>query len=551
MFDDLMSFAQGIPWLFVAIGVILFIVIVALLVRARYKIAKPDEALVISGGGKGMKIYQSGGAFVGPFSRHQFFPLGVMTVRSDDQAAMSKTLVPVIVQWTAQLRADSENEAALQKAVLGFASHGTNVSQIQDSLVRTLDGEIRAVVATMTPEEVVQDKEGFSSKVTSGVTERMTELGFKLVSLNIAEVSDKGGHYANLAAADRESKRREAETLTANANQEIAVAQARADQISESAQLDKQLTVAEKARDVALRQAGFDQETAAAQGQVTVVRAQQEQAAANAQQQVAVTEAETARKKIEIEAQSQARKVEIDAQAAATVQKTNATAKAEAAAIEAKGESDAIALKTQAQAEQIRQQGQAEADAAKARGEAEGAAILAVGQAEAERERLMADALAANEGANMQLRLAEIESTMRVTIATKSAEAVGSIGEKVTIVDMGAGSREGGGGVLTNLLKDLPGLMQQGDLQSQLLGGAPLGAMIGSLVAGLRGDQQGAGMPLGLRPQPHQSAGSEADAAKAPAEVAKPEVPVGDVVAEPGSSALSTDDAKPGKRSRE
>ena len=381
------------------------------------------------------------------------------------------------------------------------------------------------------------------------------------------------------SAADREEKRQTAATLTASADQAINVSKAESEQVSEMAVLDKQQAVAEKNRDVQLKQAGFDRETAAAQGEVTVVRAQQEKAAATAQQEVAVTKAETDRKTVEIQAQSSARKNEIDAEAAGTVAKTQASAAAEAVKIEAQGKANAIQITTTAEADQVRAQGQAEADATEAKGKAEAAAILALGQSEAERERLMADALAANNGANLQVRIAEIESTMRITIATETAKVVGNIGEKVTIVDMGAGSREGGGNVLSEFLGDLPKLMQQGDLQSQLLGGAPLGAMLGSLVAGLRGEQAGGGVPLGLRNQPaskpaadkHEPATQSqvpalGDVASAPASaskvgattlaaaatttaLAKPadsEVPADDLVVEPGSKGSFVDDAVEG-----
>jgi len=547
IFAWLQGLFEGSAIIVVVIVVVAILVVGFIIFKLGYRITDADEALVITGGKKGPRIIKSGGAYVSFLRKSERFPLSNMTIQSDDYETQTSTKVPIVVKWTAQIRPDTKTEGALDKAIVGYIGNGPD--DTQRSLKLTLDGEIRQVVATLTPDEVLTKKDEFSSQVTTNVAPKMLELGFELVSLNIAEVSDKNNYYSNSAAEDREEKRRSAEILTATAQKAINVSRAESEQVSETAMLDKQLVVAEKGRDVALRQAEFDQETAAAQGQVTVVRAQQEQAAAIAQQEVSVTQADTARKTLEIEAQSSARKSEIDAQAAGTVAKTQASAAAEAVKIEAQGKADAIQITTTAEADQVRARGQAEADAAKAKGEAEAAAILALGQAEAERERLMAEALAANDGANLQVRFAEIESSMRITIATETAKVVGNIGEKVTIVDMGAGSREGGGSVLTNLLGDLPRLMQQGDLQSQLLGGVPLGALLGSLVAGVRGEQQGTGMPLGLRnvpadkPTVDESKSATRSQVGSPAEPVDLEAPAADFVAEPGSEGSFADDA--------
>jgi len=509
----LQGFFQGATWIVVLVIVAAVLVVGFIVFKIGHRVVEANEALVVTGGKKGMQIYTSGGAYVSFLRKSAKFSLGNMTVRSDDQETQTSTKVMIVVKWTAQLRPDTTTEGALEKAIRGFIGY-RGEDDIKESLKHTLDGEIRQVVATLTPDEVITSKEEFSTQVTTNVAKKMTDLGFELVSLNIAEVSDNNGYYENLSAEDRESKRRNAETLTAQANKEIAVAQAEADQVAETATLQKQMVVAEKGREVALRQAEIDQETANATGKVTVVRAQQEKEAALAQREVAITQADTERQTIEIQAQSAARQSEIEAEAAATVAKAEAAAAAETATIKAKGESDAITLRTNADAEQVRQRGQAEADAARAKGEADAAAILAIGTAEAERERLMAEALAANEGANLTIRLAEIESEMRIKISTETATAMGSIGEKVTIIDMG-GNSSGEGGVLTDFLGQLPAALQKADLTSTLINGVPLGAALSSLIGGFRGGPQATKLPVGL----HSDSEKPADKPEAPAPV--------------------------------
>jgi flotillin len=508
-----MDVVQGI----IVVPIVLIVLIVAaLFVKSRYKVTTAGSALVVSGG-KNLRVLPGGGAFVSPLHKHQLFSLEVMTVQSEDQETQTKTLVPVIVKWTAQLRADTETEGALTRAVTGFANY--TPAQISNSLQQTLDGEVRAVVATMTPEQVVQDKDDFATKVKSGVVERMTELGFILVSLNIAEVTDDHGHYHNLAALDRETRRREAETLTAQASQQVAVAQAKADEGSREAELNRDLAVAEKTREVTLRQAAIKVETDEAQanadiagqlqtelrkqelatreGQVEVVREQQREAAAAARRNVEVTEAQTAKERDEIAAASKARQEEIEAQAAAVVAKATAEGEAQANAALAKGEAEAaiaraegeaasIAKTTEARTDEIRRTGLAQAEVTKAQGEAEAEAALAKGTAEAKVQSLMAEALAANNGANLQVSLAEIQRDTTVKVYTTVGEAMGRIGEHATFIDMGSGSN-GGGDLFTKVLGNVPELLKQLNVKSMALNGTPFGESVGSVVSAISG----------------------------------------------------------------
>lgn len=513
--DTILNFIQSIIWL-LAIGAIA--VGGYLYWRFRYKIANADEVLVITGG-KGLKTYVAGGAFVGPRRKYQMFPLGVMTVSSDDQETHSSTLVPVTVVWTAQLRVDTSSPESLSNAVEGFSSY-KNVSAIESSLKQTLDGEVRAVIATLTPEEVVRDKTKFKEDVENNVAQRMKELGFKLISLNISTVRDDHGHYENLAAEDREEKRKTAERLTADANKEVAVAQAAADEASAAAAQQRDLAIAEQQRDLQLRRSAIQVETdqaqadadvagelrreernkelAARRGEVQVIEEQQRNATARARREVELTDAETALKRTEIEAEARkrqdeinaeadAREAEIAADAAAKVAKLEAEGKAGAEIARAQGEADAMNRRAEAEADKTRKTGLAEADVRREQGLADADAIRARGEAEAEAQRLMAEALAANDEANLRVTLAEIERDTRITISTNLGQIMASMGENATFVDMGGSGSSGDGDLFSRVLGNLPELFAKLDVKSEALHGAPFGAMFGSTIKDVLG----------------------------------------------------------------
>ncbi len=518
MLDSIFSFIQGA---FLLVAIVVVAVVGLVFARARYKIPNADQALVITGSKKkGMRVLPGSGSFVSPWQKHQFFPLGVMTVRSDDQETQSSTLVPVIVQWTAQLRADVDTEGALVKAARGFSSYEGD--SIKDSLKQTLDGEVRAVIAKMTPEDVVRDKVGFSTQVSEGVDQRMKDLGFELVSLNIADVYDKNDYYKNASAEDRENQREKAEKLTAAADKEVSVARASADEASKGAEQKRDLALVEQQRELKLRRADIqaetdqaeanaaiagelqrelrNQELAARKGEVEVVKEKQLQTAAVARRDVELTNAETTKQRQAVEAQAakeqaeiaaaaEARQAEIAAEAQANVARRYASGEAEAAVARATGEAEALTRTADAEANKVRKTGLAKAEVDRAQGEAEAAAIRAKGEAEAEVQRLMAEALAANDGANLRVTLAKIERDTRITVSTNVGQVMAHIGENATFIDMGGSNGSSDGDLLTSILGRVPELLKKLDVKSEALNGTPFGTALGSVVSSIRGDE--------------------------------------------------------------
>ena len=83
---------------------ILAIVAIILLAKHMYKIADVDKVLIVNGGKKPRYI-TSGGAFIIPIIRKaDFFDLCMLTVRAPQDEIMTSTAVPVLVDWTAQIR---------------------------------------------------------------------------------------------------------------------------------------------------------------------------------------------------------------------------------------------------------------------------------------------------------------------------------------------------------------------------------------------------------------------------------------------------------------
>ena len=163
-----------------------------------YKVADVDKALIITGG-KEPKIKVSGGSFVIPiFRKASYFDLCMLTVPTDGDEIKTKTSVPIIVDWTAQIRPNTKDLDVLKKAIVSFKERGQR--GIIEDVKLTLMGSVRSVVASMTPEQVQNDKETFKEAIVESVSDELTDMGLELVSLNIQDITDKYGYYDDIAA---------------------------------------------------------------------------------------------------------------------------------------------------------------------------------------------------------------------------------------------------------------------------------------------------------------------------------------------------------------
>lgn len=464
-------------WLIpVGIGLVSLIAIIIFLCKI-YKVADIDKALIITGG-KEPIIKVSGGSFVIPiFRKADTFDLCMLTVTADKDEIMTKTGVPIVINWTAQIRPDSENVDILAKAIISFKERGTD--GIKEDVKRTLAGCVLGTVATMTPEEVATKKEQFKQTVQETVADELKDMGLKLISLNIGEVTDNNGYYADIAAQDREEKRKEAEKVKAMANQEIRQQTAESEKIAKQNELDTELQIAEKTKDNNLKKATFKietdkanadaeiagelqrtvrlQEVATQEGKVEVVRQEQANLAAQKRKEVVRTNAEAEKIKAEIKAEEEAGVATIHAKAQAKVMEEEAIGKANAIKAEAEAEANATKIK-----------GETEADIISKKGVAEAEAIKAKKLAEAEGEKALAEARAGNDKVNFEIEKLRLMWDAKVKIAMGQAEIMADLGKNAEFVNIG-GTSDNNGNVLLDTLKGIPALLKTLNVENEAL----------------------------------------------------------------------------------
>lgn len=415
------------------VGVIVFLMSI-------YKVADVDKALIITGG-KEPVIKVSGGAFVIPiFRKASYFDLCMLTVTADADEIKTSTAVPVVCDWTAQIRPCVSDPTKLRMAIMSFKERG-NRGIIEDVKL-TLMGAVRDVVAAMTPEQMLRDKEEFKKQIQAGVSDELENMGLELVSLNIQDITDKNGYFDNIAAIDAAEKRQQADIKTAevdkatrqqkaNAQKEAEIAEAEAHKETQLARMQAEQTEQEMRKNTDMKLAQFKLETDTAnanaevakelqltvrqqeleerKGAVEITRQEQANLAAQKEREVMITQAEADKetKRIEAEAGANVLAIEADAKIQVAEREANAARKV------ALGEADVETTKAEARVKVATSDAEAviktaEAEAAKTRAAGEAAAEVVKAQAIAEAEGKKAELLADAEGIKAK-QLAEAE----------------------------------------------------------------------------------------------------------------------------------------------
>src|SRR5437867_1582904 len=371
---------------------------------ARYKKVPPDAAMVVYGrgfGGKGYDVRRGGGKFIVPIlESYRFLPLGIRTldvVVNELVTDVARSGARVNVKAVAQVRI--ADDADVLRTAAGQLLHKSD-QEINEIALKTLEGHVRGVCATLTIEQINSERDAMASKILTMAGEDLKNMGIEIRSFVIKEIEDEHGYLDALGVKRTEEVKRDARIGKANANREATIAEAQAAQTAEQANAAAEANVAvfHRDRDITIQQS---------ESQVEMERANKEIAfniqTAKRQQELIVEQ-----KRIDIRAKEQ--EVLVQTQEVLRKQQEQnaeqivpASAKADAIAAEAdgerrrliaiaEGEKERLSRVAMGDAERIRQTGTAEADIIRLKGEAEAYAIKATGLATAEAMRAKAEA---------------------------------------------------------------------------------------------------------------------------------------------------------------
>lgn len=190
-----------------ALGILGALVVVGFIISRIIYICPPNEVLIFSGTHRriptgdadrsiGYRVVQGGrGIRIPLIEVVDRMNLTNMVIELRVQGAYSRGGIPLNVQGVANVKVSSK-PVQLANAVERFLS--MTREQIMQVARETLEGNLRGVLSTLTPEEVNQDREKFAGALVHEADHDLGRLGLELDTLKIQHVSDDKGYLDSI-----------------------------------------------------------------------------------------------------------------------------------------------------------------------------------------------------------------------------------------------------------------------------------------------------------------------------------------------------------------
>jgi len=328
----------------------------------------PNEAMVVSGCCHRKPLLVPGGrTFVWPGVQYiQRLSLNTMTLTVTSPAVYTSQGVNITVTGIAQVKIQGQNEEMLLAACEQFL--GKNEDEITQVALETLEGHQRAIMGSMTVEEIYRDRKKFSKAVFEVASSDLVNMGITVVSYTLKDIRDEEGYLKALGLARTAEVKRDARIGEAEARRDAQIKEAIAEEERMASRLLNDTEIAKAKRDFELKKAAYDVEVQTKKAEAEL--AYELQAAKTKQrikeenmqikviersQEIAIQAQEIDRREKELESSirkpAEAEKFKLEKMAEAHKNRLVIEAEAEAEAIALKGEAEAYAIECKAKAE--------------------------------------------------------------------------------------------------------------------------------------------------------------------------------------------------------
>ena len=436
------------PFVVIVLVLALVLFVTFLTIARFYKRCPSDRILVIYGkvkGGRSAHCIHGGGAFIIPLIQdYAYIGLTPMTINIPLQGALSFQNIRINVPSTFTVGVSTDPSVMVNAAerLLGLRSEA-----IEDMAKEIIFGQLRLTVASLTIEQINQDRESFLSEIRQNVEPELNKIGLNLINVNITDITDESDYIESIgkkAAAEainkakvdvaREQKVGAIGEAENNRDMVVSVREnsAEAEKGKKKAEANQRVFVAEQEAAAVDGENSSKAQIAESNSKLAVRSAEAHRIA-----EVANREAEAAIQKAQYD-------VEIQRLAAAEIAKKEtdrrqiqiaAEAEADRLRTVAKGEADGVLLKYQA--------------------EAEGQRTLLAGKAAGYRE------LVESTGGNAQAAATLLMIEKLEDIVARQAQAISNLKiDKVTVWDSAGGEGKGSStaNFVSSLVKSLPPL---------------------------------------------------------------------------------------------
>ncbi len=355
-------------WIYPIAAFLILVVSTIMFLASRYKRCPSDKILVVFGKvgiGQSANCIHGGGRLIWPLIQdYAYISLTPMTIPIPLQKALSLQNIRINVPSTFTVGISTEPE--VMNSAAERLLHLTQ-NEIEEMSKEIIFGQLRLTVASLTIEQINQDRESFLESIRKNVSMELNKIGLFLINVNITDITDESGYIDSIGKKAAAEAINQAKVDVAEQEKLGAIGEAEATKVKEVrvaenvAESEKGKKKAEADQRIYVQQ----QEAQAVDGE-NLAKADIADAVAElaVKQAAALQRGEVAKREAEVEIQkaqykSEQERLNADEVVRQEINKRKveiaAEAEAEKTRREAKGQADAILLKYQAEAEGIRQ----------------------------------------------------------------------------------------------------------------------------------------------------------------------------------------------------
>lgn len=227
------------------------------IIKNLYYICQPNEVLIFAGNKQrqgqrtlGYRLVKGGSSIRTPLLESVMrMNLTNMIIELKVSNAYSKGGIPLQVEGVANIKIAGE-EPTIHNAIERLL--GKPRKEIEKIAKETLEGNLRGVLASLTPEQVNEDKTAFAKSLLDEAEEDLQKLGLVLDTLQIQNISDDVRYLDSIGRKQQADLQRDAR---------IAEAEAKAESEVQTAENKKITSVRRLERDIGISQAAAEQRT--------------------------------------------------------------------------------------------------------------------------------------------------------------------------------------------------------------------------------------------------------------------------------------------------
>jgi flotillin len=426
---------------------LLFLVAIVIFFAQRYKRCPPDKVMVVYGRtdkGKASRTIHGGAALVWPLIQdYAFLTLTPITINIDLRNALSLQNIRINVPSTFTIGVSTEKQIMANAAERLLGLKQTDIEEMAKEIIF---GQLRLTVASLTIEQINQDRDAFLELTRKNVDTELQKVGLYLINVNLVDITDESDYIESIGKKAASTAVENARVDVANAERDGAVGAAVANRTKEI-EVAKNLAEAEKGR----KTAEADQRVYVGQQEALAVSGEN-----SAKAEIANSDADLA----EAEASANQRAEVATAMSEAEIQKAKFTEEEErlkaSEIVREQIQKQQIEIAAEAEAERQRRIARGEADAILARYEAEASGVQKVLEAKAAGYQGLVGSAGGDAKAAATLLMVEKIDQM----VSAQVEAIRNLKiDSITVWDSGGdGDGSSTSNFISNLVKSLPPL---------------------------------------------------------------------------------------------